>query len=205
MERIELKARARAQMKPYLGIMIISALLLSVLYYMTDYVTNPFAYLFLFLVYGPLQIGFTWLTLDLVNGKRILFTDVFQGFNRYGRVVGFYFINSLMIFGWLLLFIVPGLIKIYSYSMAPYILKENPDMTILEAITKSRELMDGHKMDLFILELSFIGWILLSIITFGVVGLYVSPYLSVTIANFYRDLKPIDDPVVVDLEFDKVV
>ena len=78
----------------------------------------------------------------------------------------------------------------YSYSMAMYIWSENKEMGALEAISKSKEIMDGHKMDLFVLYLSFIGWILLGCITFGIAYIYVIPYMDATLANFYRAINP---------------
>lgn len=81
------------------------------------------------------------------------------------------------------------MIKAYSYSMVFYILAENPQMTASEAITESREIMDGHKFELFVLELSFILWMLLSMVTFGIAMIYVVPYMSLTMTNFYNNIK----------------
>lgn len=96
---------------------------------------------------------------------------------------------SLFIFLWTLLLIVPGIIKAFSYSMAFYILAENPDMSTREVLKASEKMMKGHKMDLFLLELSFIGWGFLCLCTFGIVSLYVYPYMSATTANFYNSIK----------------
>lgn len=73
--------------------------------------------------------------------------------------------------------------------MAPYILAENPEMTAKEAIEKSKQITNGHKFDLFVLELSFILWMLLTVFTFGIAGIYVIPYMSATTANFYNLIK----------------
>lgn len=94
---------------------------------------------------------------------------------------------------WTILFIIPGFIKGYSYAMTPYILKDKfaagqTDIGATEAITESRHLMDGHKMDLFVLDLSFIGWGLLGIITFGIGFIWIVPSYRQTKANFYRSL-----------------
>lgn len=91
---------------------------------------------------------------------------------------------------WTLLFIIPGLIKSYSYRMVPYILSDNEDMSATEAITKSREIMNGNKWRAFVLDLSFIGWVFLSCITLGLVGIfYVAPYISATEAELYEAIK----------------
>ncbi len=82
--------------------------------------------------------------------------------------------------------------------MALYIYAENPEMGALDAIKKSQEMMNGHKMDLFVLELSFTGWALLSTITFGLVGIYVTPYMIATFTNFYKTISAPSAPVEPD-------
>ena len=91
---------------------------------------------------------------------------------------------------WTCLLIVPGIVKAYSYRMVPYILAENPDMDTMEVITKSREMMDGHKFEAFKLDLSFIGWHILSVLTLGMVGIFWTyPYACQTNAEFYKAVK----------------
>lgn len=102
------------------------------------------------------------------------------------------FMTGIFVFLWSLLLIVPGIIKGYAYSMAPYIVKDLTDkgkeVEPTEAINLSREVMNGHKWQLFCLDLSFIGWFLLSIITLGIGFLWLRPYFGVTRANYYRHL-----------------
>lgn len=98
-------------------------------------------------------------------------------------------LKGLFIFLWTLLLIIPGLIKAYSYSMAEYIAYEHPELTPAQAIRKSEEMMRGHKWELFVLDLTFIGWFLLSILTCGLLFLFVGPYLQTTHAHFYLSLK----------------
>ena len=96
------------------------------------------------------------------------------------------FFRDLFILLWTLLLIVPGIIKSYSYRLVPYILSENPHMDRKRALELSQQMMDGHKMEAFVLELSFFGWFLLSALTCGLVGIfYVNPYLDATFAEFY--------------------
>ena len=90
---------------------------------------------------------------------------------------------------WSMLFIIPGIVKYYSYSMTFYILRDNPDMLANDAITASRQMMNGHKLRLFCLHLSFIGWILLSVLTLGIGLLFVFPYMQTAQAAFYEDLR----------------
>lgn len=90
---------------------------------------------------------------------------------------------------WTLLFIIPGIIKAYAYRMVPYILADNPNLGADTAITLSRKMMDGHKFNLFILELSFLGWYLLGIIALGLGVLFVNPYYNATEAQLYLVLR----------------
>ena len=97
-------------------------------------------------------------------------------------------------FFWTILFYIPGIVKTYSYAMTPYILLDKPELSANEAITDSRMMMRGHKMELFLLDLSFIGWILLSILTCGILFIYVVPYMQAARAEFYRTLKGENEP-----------
>lgn len=118
--------------------------------------------------------------------------QVFYGFRngRYSHVVWTMFLRGLYTFLWSLLFFIPGIIKSYSYMMVPYILAENPHMDANRAITLSRKMMDGHKAEAFVIGLSFIGWNLLGIMTFGILNIvYVCPYMNATYAEFYAAVK----------------
>ena len=92
-------------------------------------------------------------------------------------------------FLWSLLLIIPGVVKHYSYAMTPYILKEEPEMKNNAAIEKSMVMMDGNKMKLFLLDLSFIGWAILCLFTFGIGFFFLQPYMQASHAAFYEDLK----------------
>lgn len=141
-----------------------------------------------FLVTLPLAYGQCNLSLRGADHQRLTVGDGFIGFSQYGRALGCYVLTTLFIFLWSLLLIIPGIIKSYSYAMTPYILLDHPEMGINDAITESRRLMDGHKWELFCLNLSFIGWILLGILTFGLLFGWLTPYMSITNAAFYRSL-----------------
>ena len=88
-----------------------------------------------------------------------------------------------------MLLFIPGYIKAFSYAMTPYILKDNPEMKNNAAIEESMRMMDGHKLELFMLDLSFIGWVILSILTCGIGLLWLIPYINMAHVNFYEDLK----------------
>jgi len=117
---------------------------------------------------------------------------LFYGFNgeRYGSYVWVMFWKGLYIFGWSLLFIIPGIIKAYSYMMVPYIIAENPEISKDRVFEISKKMMDGHKWEAFVLELSFFWWLLLSGVTAGIAGIfYVNPYMDATFAEFYSAIK----------------
>ncbi|KAA6302410.1 MAG: hypothetical protein EZS26_001523 [Candidatus Ordinivivax streblomastigis] len=118
----------------------------------------------------------------------ILFTG-FNNFNIYGKILGTMLLMGLFTILWMLLLIVPGLIKSYSYAMTPYILYDDPTVGANEAIEKSMAMMDGHKAKLFLLDLSFIGWLLLSILTLGIGLLWLIPYMQTARAAFYEEVR----------------
>ena len=139
---------------------------------------------------GAVTMGHCIFHLRLLEGKETVFADLFSQLHRVKT--GFILVlrASVSVFLWMLLFFIPGLIKSISYVMAPYILAENPGMRAKDALKKSVELMKGNKWKTFVLDLSFIGWFILSIITFGIVYFfYVNPYYLATDAELYLKLK----------------
>ena len=112
-----------------------------------------------------------------------------EGFEDYKRTLVTMLLRDVYLALWFCLLFVPGLIKSYSYMMVPYIINDEPDLTAKEVITRSREMMNGHKWRAFLLDLSFIGWALLSIVTCGLVGLfYAEPYRRSARAALYLEL-----------------
>ena len=110
--------------------------------------------------------------------------------NHYGNMVKTLLLTDIFVLLWSMLFTIPGLIKSYSYRMVPYILAENPSIGSREAITLSRKMMNGHKWNAFLLDLSFIGWDFLAAITLGLVGvLYTGPYQYATNAELYKVIR----------------
>ena len=142
------------------------------------------------LVWGMLLIGYQFIFLDLYRDKgQVEVKTILEPVHRYGRYFGGFLLVCIYVGLWSLLFYIPGIIKMLSYSMTFYIMRENPEMTGEQAIQRSMEMMKGHKMDLFLLMLSFIGWILLSIITLGIGYLWIYPYMYTARAAFYEELK----------------
>jgi len=105
------------------------------------------------------------------------------------KSIGLSVLVGLYTFLWSLLLIIPGIIAAYSYSMAPFILIDNPDIGVSEAIRRSKEIMRGHKFDYFALQLSFIGWAILACLTFGIGFLWLIPYIQLTSIEFYRYIR----------------
>ncbi len=147
-----------------------------------------FLVLFYLFLGGVIQLGYCRFNLNLIDGTNPRFQDLFSRFDIFWKGVGLQLLVTLYTILWSLLFIIPGIIAALSYSMAPYILAENPSMGIQEAIGRSKEMMDGNKWRLFCLNLSFIGWGILSMLTFGIGLLWLNPYVSASYAAFYNEV-----------------
>lgn len=138
----------------------------------------------------PLGWAFYVLFLDFVRGDHVAVGSVFLGYKKpwWSKSLRMPLLYTIYIILWTLLFIIPGIIKSYSYAMSYYVLRDNPDISCNAAIEESMRLMSGHKMDLFILQLSFFGWIVLSLLTLGIGFLWLGPYYQSAQAHFYEDL-----------------
>ena len=138
----------------------------------------------------PMEFAFTVAFLIMVRGEKDPeVADLFNVYrDRFERTFLVELLMKIYTFLWSLLFVIPGIVKSYSYAMAPYLLQDHPEMSASQAIDESMRIMDGNKMNLFMLDLSFIGWWLLVLVTFGLAGLFVHPYTMVASAAFYEDL-----------------
>ena len=183
--RSELKARARENLHgnvwTLIGAAVIEALILSA----ATSVTFGIGAL---LLTGVLSYGFYSLFLDVARGERAEFEGMFRGFYRFGNTCGAGILISVFTTLWSLLFFIPGIVKAISYSMTYFIMRDHPEYGAYEAIQASQRLTQGHKAEIFVLYLSFIGWWLLSGITCGIVGFYVAPYMNTTLAIYYDEL-----------------
>ncbi len=142
-----------------------------------------------FILGGVLQLGYAQFLLKQHDKKELAFGDLFSEFDRFGQGFAQAFLRGLYTFLWSLLFIIPGIIASYRYAMTPYIMAENPDLTASKAIARSKMMMDGHKGELFILDLTFIGWSLLAALTLNIGNLALNPYKNAARTAFYRELK----------------
>ena len=147
--------------------------------------------LFFLLVYYPALVGYanSFKQLLLVGDDRLTANTFKIGFKRWLRNVWGYFLMYLKITLWTFVFIIPGIIKSFSYALTPYLLVDCPELTPLQCIKLSNKMMKGHKFDLFYLYLSFIGWFLLGLLTLCIGYLWLAPYVQTSVASFYEDVK----------------
>lgn len=143
------------------------------------------------LVATPLAFGIALTMQDVLHGDTSdgIVTRPFGIFKEYRRYLGGSLLVYLFTLLWMLLLIVPGIIKIFSYAMTPYVMRDNPDLPVRECIRRSQQMMNGHKAQLFCLSLSFIGWGLLACLTLGIGFLWLTPYTETSFAKFYDELK----------------
>lgn len=141
---------------------------------------------------APITVGMVW-AFVLLNRRQIPELGILlRGFSAEGYLnnVIVLLLKNIFIFLWALLFLIPGIIKSYAYAMTPFLLADETVSNKSDAITQSRAMMNGHKGQLFLLHLSFIGWFILSIFTFGILYIfYVRPYMMSADARFYETLK----------------
>ena len=142
----------------------------------------------LFILGSIVEVGYMKFNLDLVDGEEAKAGTLFDYLPQWKTMVAAGLLQTLYIFLWLLLFIIPGIVAAYRYAMTSFILAENPELTAGEAIDRSKELMNGNKWRLFCLHFSFIGWIILCGFTFGIGYLWLTPYEQAANAAFYRDI-----------------
>ena len=138
---------------------------------------------------GPFSLGISMFSLNISRGRDAQIEQIFDGFKKFGVALAAYFISIGLVILWMLLLIVPGIIAALSYSMTFYIIADDDSISGYDAIKKSKQMMDGYKMKLFRLCLRFFGWGLLCILTLGIGFLWLMPYMQVTFAKFYEDIK----------------
>lgn len=138
----------------------------------------------------PLTIATSWFFLDLVRRNRTGINEAFSVYSNArlsGKLIITSILQGLFIFLWSLLLLIPGIIKSLAYSQTYFIMRDNPQLSALEAITESRKRMKGYKWKYFLMNLSFLGWGILSVITLGIGFLWLVPYVGTTTAAFYNE------------------
>lgn len=200
MDRLVLKSNAKSQLSGKwglaIGTLVVGALITSGFSSVVDIIEPEssipafLGILINILLGGVIGLGVSKFVLNLATNKEeASFNDLFSGFNIYLKTVGLWIVLSIIIAFLSLLLIVPGIIAALMYSQVFFILSEDNTKSISRCLSESSEMMKGHKGELFVLYLSFIGWWLVAAITFGIGALYVYPYQQVTSANFYLALK----------------
>ncbi len=144
--------------------------------------------LVVFLIGGTIQLGYAQFLLKQHDGKGLSFQDLFSQFYRFGQGFAQGFLRGLYVFLWSLLLVIPGIVKSYSYAMTPFIMTDHPELSASDAINRSKEMMNGHKWNLFVLDLTFIGWAILCVLTLNLGNLFLNPYVNAAYAVFYRQI-----------------
>jgi len=183
----ELRAKARDQLRgKWTGPVVVTLIYVVICVPVTNI---PYVGTGLTLILaGPLYLGFSYYFLNFKRGNNPKLEDLFSGFKNLGGSVSLYFIMLIFILLWSLLLLIPGIIAGIRYSMSFYALCDNPDSGAMNALNKSKELMKGNKMQLFLLWLSFLGWAVCCIFTFGIGFLWLIPYMTVSMVNFYEEM-----------------
>ena len=177
----ELRSRARLKLKDnYWNAVLITIVEGAILSF-----GSPVA----FLIAGAFSIGLATYFLNVADRKNSDITDLFTPFKQqFGNSILFFILETVFIFLWSLLFVIPGMVAAFSYAMTPYILAEHPEMSALDALRMSKDMMKGNKGRYFCLQLSFIGWILLCFLTFGIGILFLIPYMQAANAEFFNEI-----------------
>ena len=142
---------------------------------------------------GPIAVGLNYFFVKNVQGEReelSVTTPFTEAFKNYPRKLGGSLWMGLFVFLWALLLVIPGIIKGISYSMTQYLLVDCPNVKARDALKLSMRMMNGHKWEYFVMGLSFLGWILLSALTLGILSVfYVDPYMRSSFAEYYLELR----------------
>ena len=142
--------------------------------------------LYMLIVQGPFMLGYALYSLKLFRKQPAAPSDVFSGFDHFAKAFMLQLVMTIFIVLWTLLLVIPGIIATYRYRLAYYVLLDNPNIGVMAAIAESKRLMSGNKGKFFILDLTFIGWGILAVLTFGLGFFVLVPYLAMTQVVFYE-------------------
>lgn len=190
-ENLVLMQMARKSLKDKwglaIGTFVVYMLIIGAIQTTTEFF--PLVGLLLLAISGPMALGIAIFSINISRNQDARLEQIFQGFNNFNTSLGAYLLMLLFTFLWTLLLIIPGIIAVLSYSMTFYILADDNSIGAMEAIDKSKKMMDGYKWKYFCLGLRFIGWSLLCILTLGIGFLWLLPYMQVSVVKFYDDIK----------------
>lgn len=136
----------------------------------------------------PLTIGVTSFLVNFVEDKNFDSKDIFNYFKSFVKIVGTLLLSAVLITIASIFLVIPGIILTLSYSLVPILLVKRENLGIIETLKLSRTLMNGHKLDAFVLSLSFIGWAFVGTLTLGIAYIWIYPYMSVTFTKFYLNI-----------------
>ena len=202
MNRVEIKKRAKEFAfnnkwniwKPFLVyfvIMFVVGFLLGLLG--LDPESTEYSILNLIITYAtvPLVIGCVYYVMSLIRGKELDIKEIFSKYKYTGPIIVITFLVGLFTGLWTLLFIIPGIIYALKMSMVQYLMADELDenTNYMDILNKSKKMMDGYKIDFLVFGLSFIGWILLTIVTFGIAAIWTVPYMTTAEIMYYEELK----------------
>ncbi len=168
-----------------LGISLASTCVFSILFNKMD---ADFLDSLLGILMMPLGIGTTAFFISLIENENFEAKDLFKYYHDFVKIIGVTILMGLIIMLGYICFIIPGIILTLSYSLVPIILIKKPELGIVETLKYSREKMQGHKLDTFVLGLSFIGWAILGTLTFGILYIWLYPYMQLTFTKFYLNI-----------------
>lgn len=192
MTRQQIKALAKEKIKGKIGILFLIMLVNGLIISVASMIPVVGSIVGTFVIGPAFSIAIINVYLNLAESSeyRPEIGDLFKDFDKFWLAFKVTFFTGLFTMLWMCLFYVPGIIKAFSYSQSMYIAAENPNIGALEAITRSRKMMDGHKMELFLLGLSFIGWAILGAFTLGILYIWLVPYMYTSMAIFHNSIKP---------------
>jgi len=199
MTRGELKEWAKGKIKGHIWELLVPILVAGLLTGLTigakaNYTDGKFEYFagynlgfFLYFV----EVGLTYFMVQFINDKEYAFSDLFKFAKDYVRIFVVNLLQCIFVFLWTLLLIVPGIIKGFAYSLVSFLLADEKysDLGYMDVLKKSDEMMKGHKMDLFVFELSYIGWWILAGFTLGILCIWLVPYYTTAKYKFLNDIK----------------
>lgn len=203
MNRVEIKKRAKDLMHEKLkdfwlgylivmGISLLGSLAISILTKEGSILYNTLTIVFGFFT-STLSVGFYSYILKIIRKEEYKREDVFAYISDIGPIVVLSILMTLIIFLWSLLLIIPGIIAAVGYSLALYVYVDNKDLSPMEILNKSKEMMNGYKWDYVVFELSFLGWIILGGLTLGILYIWVIPYMTYAQTIYYEELKKLKE------------
>lgn len=169
----------------YMLLVMIPVFILNYIFNSGDGTPSGISSIYSLLISGPMTLGYAMFSISILRKRETSAAEVFYGFERFGKAFGLYIVMTIFVFLWTLLLIVPGIIAAFRYSMSFYILADNPNIGIMEALNESKRLMRGNKWKFFCLNLSFIGWGILACLSVGIGFLWLMPYMEVSFIAFY--------------------